>query len=365
MRRPKSPQTTPPQRTPSRSLGAALSQSSRSSRAVSDTPYLEALHQVTSSDPNVVCVTCSDVARAYLESSPNRIPQSLVHLPTGVSAAVTFCAGLASEGYRPFLHASAAALTRAGYEAIVNQISAPRLPVRLIGFDAGLSHHGGVAAQAIDDLSLLDLPNFTLAEPGDAEDILGGLSLLNAVSGPVYFRVTQGQAPRLFDGPPKLGEPRVLSEGQDILVISAGQCTAEVLRLADTLSRARVSLTHLHCFTLKPLPRRAISDLINRGKYKGVITLEAHLARGGLGTMVTELICDEVDADKIPKIYRLGLQDSFAQGGSRGYLFKKYGVDVGALIAAVESILKRKLGLGASELPPSPWGNVNDAPPVR
>ena len=336
-----------------------------SSRAISDTPYLEALHQVASSDPNVVCVTCSEVARAYLESSPNRIPKSLVHLPPGISAAVTFCAGLASEGYRPFLHASASALSRAGYEAIVNHIAAPRLPVRLIGFDAGLSHSGGVSGQAIDDLSLLDLPNFTLAEPGDAEDILGGLTLLNEVDGPVYMRVTQGQAPRLFDGPPVLEEPRILSEGEDILVVSSGQCTAEVLRLADTLERARVSLAHLHCFTLKPLSKRALVNAINAHPYKGVITLEAHLARGALGTLVTELILNEQSIEHRPTVYRLGLQDTFAQGGSRGYLFKKYGVDVGALIAAVESILKRKLGLGTSELPPSPWKSVNDVPPMR
>ena len=282
MRSPRTPKlSAPPSAKPSSALRAALTPPTRVSRAVSDTPYLEALHKVTSSDPNVVCVTCSDVARAYLESSPNRLPQSLIHLPTGVSAAVTFCAGLASEGYRPFLHASAAALSRAGYEAIVNHIAAPRLPVRLIGFDAGLSHHGGVCAQAIDDLSLLDLPNFTLAEPGDAEDILGGLPLLNEIDGPVYLRVSQGQAPRLFDGAPRLDEPRVLSEGQDILVVSAGQCTAEVLRLTDMLSRARVSLTHLHCFTIKPLPSRAISNVLTSGEYRGVITLEAHLARGG------------------------------------------------------------------------------------
>ena len=80
---------------------------------------------------------------------------------------------------------------------------------------------------------------------------------------------------------------------------------------------------------------------------------------------MTELILNEQSIEHRPTVYRLGLQDTFAQGGSRGYLFKKYGVDVGALIAAVESILKRKLGLGTSELPPSPWKSVNDVPPMR
>ena len=335
------------------------------SKAISDTPYLEALHQLASDDESVVCVTCSELAKAHLEGSPNRVPQSLVHLPEGISAAVTFCAGLASEGFRPFLHASASALSRAGYEAIVHHISATRLPVRLIGFDAGLSHPGGVAGQAIDDLALLNLPNFTVAEPGDAEEFIKGLPLLHELDGPVYLRAPMSKAPRLFEGAPSLTEPRVLSEGNDILVISMGQCTAEVLRLADLLEKARVSMTHLHLFTLRPTPQLALSSYLDAKEYKGVITLESHFAQGGLGSMITELICGEHTQKQVCPLYRLGLQKTFAQGGKRDYLYKKYGIDVGAFLAAVESILKRKLGLGTADLPPSPWGSSNESLPIR
>ena len=278
---------------------------------------------------------------------------------------MSFCAGLASEGYKPFLHASAAALSRSGYEALVSHVAAPRLPVRVIGLDAGLSHSGGVAGQAIDDLRLLDLPNFTLADPGDADELISGLALLNALDGPVYMRASQGQAPRLFEGAPSLSEPRVLSEGSDLLIISSGQCSAEVLRLTDALKRARVSMTHLHCFVIKPAPKSVILNHLRAQKYKGVITLEDHFARGGLGTAVTEIVSSDVELEHRPPVYRLGLQDTFAQGGSRGYLFKKYGVDVGALIAAIEAVLKRKIGIGASELPPSPWQTTTDSPPIR
>ena len=337
----------------------------KSSRAISDTPYLEALHQLATDDESVICVTASELAKAHLEGSPTRVPQSLIHLPDGISAAVTFCAGLASEGFRPFLHASASALSRAGYEAIVNQIAAPRLPIRLIGFDAGLSHPGGVAGQAIDDLALFNLPNFTVAEPGDAEELIKGLSLLHEIDGPVYLRAPMNKAPRLFDGNPSLTEPRVLSEGQDLLVITMGQCTAEVLRLSDTLKQARVSMTHLHLFVLHPSPQTALKTFFNDKRYKGIITLESHLSQGGLGSMITELIYGEQTKEHHCPVYRLGLQKTFAQGGHRDYLYKKYGVDVGAFLAAVESILKRKLGLSTADLPPSPWGNSNDQLPIR
>ena len=339
--------------------------STKSSRAISDTPYLEALHQLAADDESVICVTASELAKAHLEGSPTRVPQSLIHLPEGISAAITFCAGLASEGFKPFLHASASALTRAGYEAIVNQVAAPRLPLRLIGFDAGLSHPGGVAGQAIDDLSLLNLPNLTVAEPGDAEELIKGLPLLHEVDGPVYLRAPMSKAPRLFDGQPSLTEPRVLSEGNDILVISMGQCTAEVLRLSDALKNARVSMTHLHIFALHPLPQTALKSHLDSKSYKGIITLESHLAQGGLGSVITDLIYGEQAHKHSFPIYRLGLQKTFAQGGKRSYLYKKYGVDVGAFLAAVESILKRTVGIRTADLPPSPWGTSNENLPIR
>jgi transketolase len=338
---------------------------SKTSRAISDTPYLEALHQLAADDENVICLTCSELAKAHLEGSPNRVPQSLIHLPEGISAAVTFCAGLASEGFKPFLHASASALSRAGYEAIVNQIAAPRLPVRIIGFDAGLSHPGGVAGQAIDDLSLLNLPNFTVAEPGDAQELIKGLPLLHEIDGPVYLRAPMSKAPRLFDGQPSLTEPRILSEGTDLLVVSMGQCTAEILRLSDALKNARVSMTHLHLFTLHPVPQVALKNHFKAQKYKGLITLESHLTQGGLGSVITELLCGEQIQEHLFPIYRLGLQKTFAQGGKRNYLYKKYGVDVGAFLAAVESILKRKIGIRTADLPPSPWGTSSESLPIR
>ena len=336
----------------------------QTSRAMSDTPYLESIHQLALNDPSVICVTSSELACSYLESSPNRVPQSLVHLPPGIPSAVAFCAGLAAEGYKPFLHAGAASLSRSGYEAIVSLVAAPNLPVRLIGFDPGLAHSGGVVGQAIDDLALMDLPNMSIAEPGDAGELLEGLPLLNAIDGPAYLRVCLGSAPRLFDGAPSLTEPRVLSEGSDLLVISLGQCTAEILRLAGALDRARVSMTHLHFFSIKPWPKREFLRHLEAHPYKGVITLESHLARGGLSTLVAEQL-SELTTEKVPRLYALGLQDAFSQGGRRDYLFKKYGIDVGAFLAAVEALLKRKLAISTAELPPSPWVNATGYPPIR
>ena len=335
------------------------------SSAISDTPYIEALHELAQQDPDVVCVTCSHVAQAQLERSPSRIPQSLITLPPGVASAIAFCAGLAREGYKPFLHASAVSLTRQANAVIASQLAAPRLPVRLIGFEAGLAHEGGVAGQAIEDLSFFNqMPNFTVAEAGDAEELLSGLSLLNQVTGPVYLRTPLGEAPRLFDHAPKLKEPRVLSEGSDLMIISMGVCSAEVMRLTEALKKARVQITHLHIFVLKPFPTDALKRHLMQNPYKGVITLESHLSRGGLGTMVQDVMFSSFYKDKMPPLLCLGLQDTFAQGGKTDYLLKKYGMDVSALLASIEHLMKRKVGVDANDLPRSPWNACYEKTPI-
>ena len=139
----------------------------------------------------------------------------------------------------------------------------------------------------------------SLSPSRDAEELLKGLPLLHGIDCPVYLRAPMSKAPRLFDGAPSLTEPRVLSEGTELLVISMGQCTAEVLRLSDVLKSARVSMSHLHLFALRPAPQQALIRHLEAKSYKGIITLEAHFAQGGLGSLVTELICGELER-KVP-----------------------------------------------------------------
>ena len=326
------------------------------SRAFEENPYIDSFYQLLDRDPDVICLTANRGIQAYFEDSTSRVSQNLIALPEAISAAISFCAGLALEGFKPYLHASAAQMARGGYESALNHVSALNLPVRLIGFEPGLYHEGGVSGQGIDDLALFSsLPNFTLVEAGDAEELKHGLEVIHALDGPVYFRIPLSTAPRLFDGPPSLTQPRVLcEEGDDLLIISMGICSTEVMRVSDALKQARVKLTHLHLFALKPLPKTVLLSYLET-RYKGIITVENHLSHGGLGSQISSLINQAYLNEKLPHLITLGLQDTFAQGGRMPYLMKKYGIDASAVIAATETILKRRIGVSTADLPPSPW----------
>ena len=326
------------------------------SRAFEENPYIDSFYQLLERDPDVMCLTANRGVQAYFEASASRVSQNFITLPESISAAVSFCAGLALEGFTPYLHASAAQLVRGGYESALNHISALNLPVRLIGLDPALYHEGGVSGQAIDDFALFsNLPNFTLAEAGDVEELKTGLDLIHPIKGPVYFRIPLSTAPRLFDGPPSLTQPRVLcEEGDDLLIISMGICSTEVMRVSEALKQARIKFTHLHLFALKPIAKIALLSHFETS-YKGVITVENHLSQGGLGSQVSTLMHQAYGQEKIPRLVMLGLQDTFAQGGRIPYLMKKYGIDASAIVAAVETIMKRRLGISTADLPPSPW----------
>ena len=243
---------------------------------------------------------------------------------------------------------------------ILTQLAAACLPVRLIAFDGGLSHEGGVGAQAIDDLSLMGgLPQMSVVEPGDALELAACPALIDDLKGPVYTRVTLGPAPKLFESsgrPQPLDEPRALKTGAEVLLISAGRCTAEVMRAHEALESARVGVHHLHLQQLAPLPLTALKELIEGGQFKAVITLEEQLSPGLLARGLSRLLCGVGELSAPPPLIELSLHQSFAQGGSPAYLMRKYGVDAGAVLTALDRALKRRSGVSLSDLEGSGWG---------
>jgi transketolase len=152
--------------------------------------------------------------------------------------------------------------------------------------------------------------------------------------------------PRLFDTPLKIGQMRVLSEGEDVLVVTAGITSEEAIRARGALARAGVSVRHLHLNTLKPFDAAQIVDHAASVRH-GVITLENHLVTGGIGSMVAEALAE---AGLARRLIRLGLQDTYAHGGSRPYLMKHYGMDALALVRAAERLTGQMTGIDESAL---------------
>ena len=258
-------------------------------------------------------------------------------------------AGLAREGYTPWIHTFAVFIYRRSYDQLAMSIAYPNLPARMVGFLPGIVTPGGVTHQAIEDVAIMRAtPNMTILETGDATEVETVLDVAQAVDGPVYIRMLRGEMPRLFpkSEPFQLNKARVLSEGDDILLITSGIVTEEAIRATRAVSLAGVSVRHLHVSTLKPFNDSIVKKALS-GVKGGVITMENHTIVGGLGSAVAELMAESTCA--VP-LLRFGLLDTYAHGAGRQYLMAEYELDAAALIRGVEAILKRPLNIALDAL---------------
>lgn len=262
-------------------------------------------------------------------------------------------AGLAREGFIPWVHTFAVFIYRRPYDQLAMSIAYPNLPVRLVGFLPGIVTPGGVTHQAIEDVAIMRAtPNMTILETGDATDVESVLDVTEQVDGPVYIRMLRGRLPRLFpaDEPMRLSVSRELSSGGDVTILTSGIATEEAMRATEVLKHRGVGVTHLHVSTLKPFGDPLIEDVIARSSGT-VITLENHSIIGGLGSAVSEFVTDRGLARKV---VRLGLRDTYAHGASKDHLLKEYELDAWALVRTVEAELGRDLGITEEEVLAAP-----------
>ena len=310
-------------------------------------PYAGAFETYAVANPDVLCLSADLTSSCEIDGFRDRHPDQFLSLGMAEQNMLSFAGGLGLAGYRPFLHSFGVFLYRRPYDQLMASIAYPRRKVRLMGFLPGITTPGGMTHQAIEDISVMrTIPNMTVLEAGDATEVESIVAAADSVDGPVYCRILRGSVPRLFDTPLVIGQMRVLAEGMDVLVVTAGITTEEAIRARAALDRAGVSVRHLHLNTLKPFDAAQIVDHAASVKH-GVVTLENHLVTGGLGSMVAEAMAD---AGLGRRLIRLGLQDTYAHGGARPYLMKYYGMDALTLVRAIEDLTGQQTGIDEDAL---------------
>ncbi|MEJ6607367.1 MAG: transketolase C-terminal domain-containing protein [Candidatus Planktophila sp.] len=260
-----------------------------------------------------------------------------------------FAAGLAREGFQPWLHTFSVFLYRRPLDQLQMSVAYPSLKVRLVGFLPGIMTPGGVTHQAIEDIAIMRaIPNMTIFEVGDATEVESVIDVAHAIDGPVYIRMLRGEVSRIFpkDEPFVFNAARTLSTGSDLTIFTSGIMTEEALRAIPLLQDRGVSITHLHISTIKPFTDPQIIAALKSAKY-GVITMENHSIIGGLGSAIAEVMAER--GIGVP-LQRIGLKDTYAHGASQKYLMSEYEMDAPALIRAIETALGRKLSIHETEL---------------
>ncbi len=326
-------------------------------------PHVENFITWAKNKPEVVVLSADLTNSSEVGRWRDTYPDRFFSVGMAEQNMLSFAGGLAREGYTPFIHTFAVFTYRRAYDQLAMSIAYPNLRVRLIGFLPGITTPGGVSHQAIEDIAIMRAtPNMTVLETGDATEVESVLDVAQAVDGPVYVRMLRGVMPRLFPRtePMQLDRVRVLSEGTDVTLLSAGIETEEAMRAVQALAVRGVGVQHLHVSTHKPFGDPEILSSIARTR-RGVVTAENHTAVGGLGSAVAELIAE---AGLGKRLVRVGLQDTYAHGASRAYLAREYGLDARGIVRGVERLLGYETEISPDELaaiPLEPAGPVEKA----
>lgn len=312
-------------------------------------PHANNLIQWAKDKPEVVVLSADLTSSCEVDDFRNTYPDRFFSFGVAEQNMVSWAAGMAREGFIPFVHTFAVFIYRQALHQLMVSVAYPNLPVKFFGFLPGILTPGGMTHQATEDIAILrSIPNMVVLECGDATEVETVLDVAYRIKGPVYIRMLRGEVPRLF---PKeesfnLDRPRVLSSGKDIAIITSGISTEEALRVTSLLKNQGVGIEHLHISTHKPFNAPEIEEAIQKVNY-GVITMENHTIVGGLGSNVAEKIAT-LGIGK--KLIRLGLRDVFAHGASRPYLMKKYQLDAIALIRGVETLLNHHFEISEEDI---------------
>lgn len=305
-------------------------------------PYARHFVEWARDKPEVLCLSADLTGSCEVDDFRDAYPDRFLSCGMAEQNMMAAAGGLAREGFVPIVHTFGVFVTRRPYDQVAMSIGYPNLRVRLMGFLPGLTTPGGVTHQAIDDIALMrSIPNMTVLDCGDASDVESVLEVTEGIDGPVYCRMLRGEVPRLFDAPMRLGEARILSEGDGVCVLTEGVCTGEAMRAVSALRERGLAVAHLHVSTLKPLADPKVLEAVTAAEF-GVVTLENHLVSGGLGSAIAELITDHGLGKRL---IRIGLRDSYAHGGSLRYLEDYYGLSAQNVVNEVERLVGRPLGI--------------------
>ena len=306
---------------------------------------VDMVFELAKRDPRVVYIG-SDLSPDLVERMKKELPGRAFMEGVSEAHVIGMAAGLAMEGYIPFVHTIATFITRRCFEQVAIDLCLHNLPVRLIGNGGGLVYAPlGPTHLAIEDIAIMRaLPNMTVVAVCDADEMRRFMLQTLDWPGPIYIRLAKGFDPIVSSAEKtfKIGEAiamrKATSERGHVLMVSTGVMTTRALEAADLLTRQDVDVTVLHVHTVKPLDTDAICRHANASSL--VVTIEEHTVIGGLGSAVTDALVETMGR-AVPLIKRIGLPDSFTHNyGSQDDLMELYGLQPSQIAIAVRGALK-------------------------
>ena len=292
----------------------------------------ETLVEIAAQDPRVVAITAAMPAGTGLSNFSQRFPERFFDVGIAEQHAITFAAGMATEGLLPVVAIYSTFFQRA-LDQIIHDVCLPNLPVTLAIDRGGLVGDDGPTHHGVFDLSFLRfIPNLVIMAPKDENELRHMLHTAILHPGPAAVRYQRGNGEGVFLDEVRqrlpLGKGELLREGEDILLLPIGNRVAAALEAATGLKKLGMEAAVINPRFIRPLDEELICEWARRtGK---VITIEDNVKKGGFGSAVLELFAKKNLWGVQTKI--LGLPDKFMEHGTQAQLRHKGNIDAPAII---------------------------------
>ena len=302
---------------------------------------LDCVYKLAQQDERVIFIG-SDLGPGVLENFKKSYPERFFMEGIAEQHIIGMAAGLALDGFIPYVNTIAVFLTRRCFEQVTLDLCLHDLPVRLIGNGGGLVYAPlGPTHQAIEDIGIFrTLPNMGIVAPCDADEMERLMNASLDWPHPLYIRLAKGGESIVSkrDLGFKIGKGIHLKEGDEVLFVTTGITTQRALVAAQTLAYENVDCGIFHMHTIKPFDYKGLIQIAK--SVEMIVTIEEHVLNGGLGSAVLEAFSDH---GVFKKVIRLGIPNVFAEKyGSQDIIMKEYGLDPGNIVKTVKNSLIRK-----------------------
>jgi 1-deoxy-D-xylulose-5-phosphate synthase len=313
--------------------------------------FAETLVKHAEQDTRIIGITGAMPGGTGMDIFEKRFPDRMFDVGIAEQHAVTFAAGLATEGYKPFAAIYSTFLQRA-YDQVVHDVAIQSLPVRFAIDRAGLvGADGPTHAGSFDVTYLSTLPNFIVMAASDEAELVRMINTAVKINDrPCAFRYPRGNGTGVelpnINEILEIGKGKIVRKGKQAAILCLGARLEECKKAAEILSTKGIELTLADARFAKPLDEKLIMEVATT--HEAVITIEEG-SIGGFGSHVAQLLSERGVFDKGLKFRSMVLPDLFLDQDSPEAMYKKAGLDSLSIVSKIEDVLKSNIILAKNK----------------
>ncbi len=301
--------------------------------------FTQTITELAKQDPSIMVITSDARGSVTLGDYAKELPDQFVEVGIAEQNEVGIAAGMATFGKRPFVCAPACFLSARSLEQVKVDVVYSKTNVKIIGISGGVSYGAlGYSHQSLHDIAVTrTFPGMDVIIPSDRYQSEAITEWLAQSDTPAYVRMGRGAVADVYSqskGSFTYGKANVLTEGDDITIIAAGETVIRALEASELLKAEGVSARVLDMATIKPIDREAILKAAK--ETKGIVSVEEHSIFGGLGSAVAEIVIQE---NPVP-MRIIGIPDEITIEGESADIFNYYGLNAEGIREQALSILK-------------------------